>query len=612
VIIFFSLSVHAPHGMSSASYAPVRAHYQDTTEKQEEYNPYEAPPLHHDGSYDGTRADVRRSRSRSNNPLGYYPLSTIVVVVWAIFIAVTLWLLELASKRASQSITQPWYITVLPSIFLTVFAQAHGAITAMHLARLGVSALQSPRLAPRTWIELFWMADGNYQGPAGLATVILGMLKAKTFVSSTFVLFSLTCILALVTPIVFSRAYPVSIVDVQQAVPFTPNTLSPARLAAIDAYGQMAIGSGAWTSGLSVADIYNKSVFTPIGSKRNESDTGNFFFASDVSGLDVVLPGVRVQGSCVTVDDSPLNAATSPVSPAQVCQTGFPDLDADEPSGGNITITPNVGELDISAMYCTNSAFGSSWVDASNSTGVSSFIWFNLTNGTEPRADGPRPVATLGLVHCSAKVTTGTALLNGRQGTFEAFNESTIYNISQSQGGEPLLHPIFAPLWSLDTTPSTDEANAAALAMLGYKANFAGVGSSVTWDQPSLTQLADEMWKAAAHMAAAVSIAARASDHNFTAIQHVSVSGRTRNDTLAVTSLGLLGMWAAMLLYCTLRMFRATFGDSLASYVPARLVLDQPEVVGAERSGQLGDNILLRRRFGYVDRTSAQIVVPFS
>ncbi|EIN08189.1 hypothetical protein PUNSTDRAFT_143852 [Punctularia strigosozonata HHB-11173 SS5] len=479
----------------------------------------------------------------------------------------------------------------------------------MHLARLGVSALQSRRLAPRTWLELFWLADGNYQGPAGLSSVIVGMWTAKSFVSSTFVIFSLTCLTALVTPIVLTRAYPVSTVDVQQHVTVIPNAMAPSRLEAIDAYAQLAIGSGAWTSGMTVDGIYNTSVFTPAGVNRDGSSTiEDFFFAGDVSGADVILPGIRVQGSCNKVDEDPFSAGDT-VTPNLVCQAGFPGWNAslsDDWGLGKFRVTP-AGGVNVSAVYCMNTTWGSSWTDTPDSTGITGYIWFDVSNGTF--LDVPDSVETTGLVTCHTMVSTGNALLNGRQGTYESFNETMLYNASQAQSGEPLLQPLYAAIWNLQNTADTDEAQAAVLAMLDYVADYDGSGS-VTYTQPSVTGLAAQMWKGATHMAAAVSLAARRTDQVFPGLQYDTVSGRIRNDMLAAVSFALLGLWALLLLYCTVRMFRPTFGDSLASYVPARLALDRPELVGAERSGQLADNGLLRKKFGYVDKTSAQVVPP--
>lgn len=139
----------------------------------------------------------------------------IVVGIWITYIIATIIVLEKAAA------------SVLPGLMLTLFAQAHAAITAMHLARVGVSALQSSNTAHHSWAELFWLADQAWQGLVGVITTGIAMRKMKVRVSSMFVTFSFTCILvAWVTPVILSRAYPVGIVDVRHTTSITPSTLS--------------------------------------------------------------------------------------------------------------------------------------------------------------------------------------------------------------------------------------------------------------------------------------------------------------------------------------------------------------------------------------------------
>jgi hypothetical protein len=116
-----------------------------------------------------------------------------------------------------------WHLKDVASQVMSVFfAQAHVPITAAHLARLAVSALHNPDTAPRTWTELFWLADRSWQGPLAIGNTYLSMLRRRVRPSVTFVLFSIACISAIATPILLSRAWPSATfiinIEVQQEI----------------------------------------------------------------------------------------------------------------------------------------------------------------------------------------------------------------------------------------------------------------------------------------------------------------------------------------------------------------------------------------------------------
>ena len=98
--------------------------------------------------------------TRSATP-SYHLSSTFVLVVWSWFIAATVVIHELAHRttwdyaRVARGDGIPWVYrpgTGLPSILRTIFAQAHGSITAMHLARLAVDTLEVSWASPKTWL----------------------------------------------------------------------------------------------------------------------------------------------------------------------------------------------------------------------------------------------------------------------------------------------------------------------------------------------------------------------------------------------------------------------------------------------------------------------------
>lgn len=97
----------------------------------------------------------------SRTVLSYYPLSFITLAVWVPHIAVMFWLLEKTASTASAEFPQSCFYKHLPDAIQIEFEECHAAITAMHLARLAVSALHNQRVSPTFWAEffLFWLAD---------------------------------------------------------------------------------------------------------------------------------------------------------------------------------------------------------------------------------------------------------------------------------------------------------------------------------------------------------------------------------------------------------------------------------------------------------------------
>jgi hypothetical protein len=563
------------------------------------YDPY-TPAFSPDAEDDKTLSQPQVF-SQADEDLRYHPFSTVVLAFWVVFIGITVWLLESAVTNAPLAIHQPWHLRVLPSLFLTVFAQGHSAVTAIHLARLGVSALQSRQLAPRTWVELFWLADGNYQGPTGIATVVVGMCRARTLVSKTFLLFSITSIISLLTPLVTDRAYPTGTVDVRETVTLRPSVLSVPLLSNTDPNQFEVVGSGGWASGMSVLDLYNTSVYTPAGTVRDEA-LSDFVFASDVSGFNLTIAAVRAQGSCSPFEDVSI---TTLAEFTDLCTSStYIPFDPATDILINETFSITFHQVSVFGAWCSRFPNDTS---ALKSNG---FVWLNSTNTTASLA---------GVVQYSSQMLFGNASVQGAKGSFDLFSDQTP-NVLSHVAGQSVGEPFLVALGGLSsmpdfTDPSLDatfrayaeQVDAGAMTMLGY--STVDIDSSGVIPLASLDTIASSLWRGATHMTAAVNLLARTTDLEYITSSDNFVSGRKRDDNFAFAALGLLILWTIMLTYCTIRMFRPTFGDSLSSYVPARLALDRPEVVGAHRSGQLSDNGHLRHRFGYVDKSSAQVVV---
>lgn len=560
-------SVPAEHDLTNAVY----------------YNPYSAAGNSNylDGNKE-TREHNEYSRSTSawGLRLGYFPFSIIILAVWTVVVALVLILLERSASVASTAVDQPWYYQILPGLLLTLFAQAHGPVTAMHLARLAISGLQFSGTAPNTWIELFWLADRSWQGPVGILSTLLAMMRLRTRASLTFFLFATISMVALATPIILSRAYPIKTIDVQQHRNFTPNALTVDRLAGVDAYAQMAAGSGGWATGLSAESMFNSSVFTPPSA--NGTAALDLFFSGDVEGLDVELPGIRLQGGCQAVSS---DAATDDAFAAR-CTEAYPD---------HAFLPHSIlasSSLSLNASYCTDGGW-QAFVGGNDtmSSNISALVRFKNTNDTGMLI-GDSLVE--GIIRCEAKVSTGRASLVGSSLSFTNFKETLLYNSSAAQAGEPPLQPLFAALY--DLIPSSDfEESSSAITILGYTEKNRNGG--LLYVQPSLDQLADAMWRGAAHMTAALTLLSRASDTTYPAVSHTPVSGRTRDRVFVQIVVILLGVWALGLIFVTARMFRTTFGDSLNSYAAARLLVDQPELVRGYCCGVPAANPLLLQSF---------------
>ncbi|KAL0565882.1 hypothetical protein V5O48_016136 [Marasmius crinis-equi] len=100
-----------------------------------------------------------------------HPFSLILLAFWSAFTVGLLWLLQRAvthgprSARENDNFHPSLTLITLPTILLTVFTQAHVPVTAYHLARIAVSALQNPNTTPNSWAELFWLADQEWTVP---------------------------------------------------------------------------------------------------------------------------------------------------------------------------------------------------------------------------------------------------------------------------------------------------------------------------------------------------------------------------------------------------------------------------------------------------------------
>ncbi|KAJ7154280.1 hypothetical protein C8R46DRAFT_448554 [Mycena filopes] len=541
------------------------------------------------------------SRERKDDRrLGYYPASLLFLLVWIVFIIVLLWLLESAVSHGPKSISQPWGYTQLPSLLITVFAQGHGAITAMHLARVSVSALHSARTSPSTWAEVFWISDRAFQGPIGILATVLAASRLRVRLSVHFLLCAVTCLAALVTPIVLARGYPIRTIAVNVDATISPFALDAALMGAVDAYAEIGTGAGSWTTQLSVVETYNSSVYLPPGVSRDK-DPVDFFFAGNVDGKTVRLPGLRLTGQCIAVDstlsrfeDFPAYCAMQ-IPPTPLYMTPF------------IDITPV--SVNFTMQGCCNATWSSIFgVNQSSTTNVG-YIYIQSNNGTAI-VEGSSEVSVSGVVRCDTQVATGRATLSGVDGTFSGFTEEPLY--TATQGGEPLLEPLLAMMQYWDLTSAAKgftEAigKATAARALGFVSGSPG-GGIETYLQPTMDELAAGFWRGVSYTVTGLGLLSRSNTTMYLAVESGQTAVYVREKKFADAAYALLALWLLLLVGITARSFRPTFGGSFDSYITAKLILDKPGLV-ENASGDLAENENLREPFTRAGRDELGRVV---
>ncbi|KAF8528349.1 hypothetical protein BU17DRAFT_38044, partial [Hysterangium stoloniferum] len=511
-----------------------------------------------------------------------HPLSLIVLGIWTSYILATIVLLEKATAAAPRSVDQPWIFDVLPGIMLTFFAQAHISVTALHLSRVGVSAIQQESTAPHSWAELFWLADHSWSGPIGFASAVITLIKWRIHASTTFFMFAFTCMVALATPVILSHAYPVGPVDVTVNTTITPNTFSPNGIMNIDPFLQMGTGISSWATGLSVFDIYNTSIFTPEGSSREAPN--DFFVAGNILDANTTLPGLRIQGGCKPFsNEASIGMEQNITLFSKFCNSSFSALEPGNPYVGNVNIQPYVSITKIPDL---------------NST---AYIFLQTDNGT---------IYTPGMIECQSILSFGSASLSGTQGIYKSFRNQLGYNNSSTQSAV-IIDPLGAALIGLSgeiTTPdgksvSLYESQSLLLKQLGY--NGTTIAGKFGYTQPSLDIFADRIWLGVAHMTAGLGLLFRTSDTAYPAVVRYATSGRTRSDQFVVWSYVLLALWMSGLVYVSIRSYRLSIDSRLGSYVAARLHAedtrlyagDEPLWDSRSHSGKLSGDERLNRPF---------------
>jgi len=278
----------------------------------------------------------------------YHVFSTFVVVIWGFLIIATIIIHERGvsltcdpsqpiADQDNMRVYVPWIYspgTGLAGILRTAFTQAHGPITSMHLARLAVGVLEVPRMSPRTWMEVFWLADRRWAGPFGLGKTGWTVISRRIRVSIGLILLATLNVVAIITPIVMTRAYPAG---TRSATPRAVFNVSTFDLTVVSteslASDQLEYGLAWWRDGQPAPVPFWGSVFAELGVEQNESN-GAWLLTADLRG-DMFAwnyAGIRVAGGCETMQ------ATSgePLILQDMCQKEF-GSDLNPPGKGKLT-----------------------------------------------------------------------------------------------------------------------------------------------------------------------------------------------------------------------------------------------------------------------------------
>ncbi|KAF8528350.1 hypothetical protein BU17DRAFT_61031 [Hysterangium stoloniferum] len=363
-------------------------------------NSYNPVPLPHtlDSEHKGQRNSSQKSRNevlasqrlQHRGKRGLHPLSLIVLGIWTSYIAATIVLLEKAAAAAPRSVDQPWIFDVLPGIMLTFFPQAHISVTALHLSRVGVSAIQQESTAPHSWAELFcWLTThglvpSDSQGPSGVT------------INTTI----------------------------------TPNTFSPNAITNMTLFYK-------WGQALAHGPpVY--PIFTPEGSSREVSN--DFFCAGNILDAITTLPGLRIQGGCEPFSNEASIAIEQNITLfSEFCANSFSPFMLSNQNVRNVSILPE--NVTITFGYCTNAGTNNlippvSKIPDLNST---AYIFLQTDNGT---------IYTPGMIKCQSVLSFGSASLSGTQGIYKSFRNQLGYNDSSTQRGQ-IMDPLGTTLSGL-------------------------------------------------------------------------------------------------------------------------------------------------------------------
>ncbi|KAL0565881.1 hypothetical protein V5O48_016135 [Marasmius crinis-equi] len=531
-----------------------------------------------------------------------HPFSLILLSLWGAFIVGLLSLLHVAvthgprSARDDDDFDPSWTLITLPTILLTVFTQAHVPVTAFHLARIAVSALQNPNTTPNSWAELFWMADQEWTGPVGIVKTTFLSIRSRTRASLTYILFATTCAVALVTPVLLAQAFRVQQVLITQSHEIQLNAISFLDVSNSFAGNSLGVDGGigvaSWETGLSVSDAYNASLFLP--KTQTQNSLPEHFFTSEIGNATAILPGLRLQGQCVPLDTPSLDLivhgeslTTQLDSFAKYCRSrSFSNplrMSLQDPSWA-------LFNTNLTLAVCSRHINGSHWLGSHWLASDTDILFYHYTRSLSGIFD----IETGdGLIQCNSMLSGGTASASGVDRTFTNFTPVTEVTKSRVEPRILFSNPLLKFLASCNsTTNDPGIGNPMKLRALGFQLYDPDNHLPVS----SLT-ISESLWSGVEHYVASTANLWKKPNQVFKASVPRNVALYTRNPLYTVSAHVMLALWATLLAVATAWSYRRTFSASLNSYVASELINREKFLLEDVPIGEAGDNDRLKAPF---------------
>ncbi|EIN05126.1 hypothetical protein PUNSTDRAFT_137810 [Punctularia strigosozonata HHB-11173 SS5] len=494
-------------------------------------------------------------------------------------------MIVILERLVSTGANNIWYFdkeTV--QVMFVVFAQGHLPITTMYLSRLAISALQDPQTAPRTWVELFWLADRDWQNPFPFAVRTITMVKKRFRPSSTFLVFFIISFVALITPVSFSRAWSSQLLSRLVSGTTFANSTSLALLPQVRGSSQLSNGSLMWFNGLWTGDYYDADAGLDFFSGGSEPIVN--LNVTSMPGILFTDQGCDAQKGSGGWSEEDLENMCDDLKPGATIQKS--DLAS---SSGVITL-----HIAWCSSFYANSTYNTAWMQEANQSDVTAFLGIKVSFTGSSSASIPD-----GIIYCDTSFQTGTSDIiivddDSEWPSFMNFQPHAVPNItvSQSRHADVSYHPLYAVLYymtlqSNNPGPTVDSI----LEALGFDTNAD--------KPPTISEFALNLGWGAAFMANSLSSLAQESTNlTYTRLEYLGEVTWKKNTPYTTLTSTFLCMWFVLIVYSTFRMHKPTFSDNLNSYTAARLLADKPELVKGYCCGGLANNPLLFQKFGQV------------
>jgi hypothetical protein len=534
----------------------------------------------------------------SDHPkLSYHPLPLIAFAIWVLCTASVIFMLEFAISHPKHANSQ--FLRDAPGIFITLFTQWHVPITGMYLGRLGVSALQHPGLAPRTWLEALWFTKKQWQTPDGWGATVLAVCRRRIRISITSFLFIWAALATLPAPILLERAYPADAIEAAHSLIIPTLSLALDTSNKLDPYTQVNIGQTGWASGLSVQKTYPTLVYTPSTSNLDDDDIAfvDVFLSADIDGYDGVLPGLRVQGGCQPLDTHSMDLGPDPSNATRILEYLCSQQNLASPwsygiSDISMSMSLEFGICHSLAAVSMEDAGQAYWNGTPDQV-ERALIWTRLS-------DYSNTSATEGFIQCNSGLTSGIAQIRADLETgynlngYSEFAAKQLFEFDKTADRVPFWPPLFTALDYI-TLPMTNankdtDPNDADVAqtepfisqakMIGYTLSSEWHGDAQLYQKPTLNYAALALWEGALHMSAAINVGA-STLHSETLLHYEYVPWPRRSTAFFIGMMIVLGLWLLTIIILTALLYRPTSAGDMGSHTFMKICAGRPDLIEA-------------------------------